>query len=155
MVLWCAFFFISAVVRVRVFGVAFVFLWDWCLAPQLDSVESPCWILASFQTLVQMLFFFLQLLWARTDGFCPAVKGTYHAVFRWNSMMAVPMQILICVCWLSVDSGVESALFIWYDQHIKKRYGAVITGFSHVNWMLWLMEFKCSKRLLCVISWWL
>ena len=44
-------------------------------------------------------------------------------------MMAVPMQILVCVCWLSIDSGVESALFIWYDQHIKKGYGTIITGF--------------------------
>ena len=68
-------FSISAVVRVRVLGVAFVFLWGWCLAPQLDSVESPCWIPASFQTLVQMLFFFLQLLWARTDGFCLGCIG--------------------------------------------------------------------------------
>ena len=40
-------FWISAVVWVRVTGVAFVFLLGWCLAPQLDSVDGPCWILAS------------------------------------------------------------------------------------------------------------
>ena len=34
-----------------------------------------------------------------------------------------------CVCWLSIDSGVESTLFIRYDQHMKERYGAIISRF--------------------------
>ena len=44
-------------------------------------------------------------------------------------MIAVPMQILICVSWLSIDSGVQSAIFIWGDQHVKKRYGAIFSRF--------------------------
>ena len=123
-VMW---FLISAVVRDRVLDVAFVLLWGWCLTPQLDSVEGLCWICASFQTLVQMLFFFLQLMWARTEGFCPAEKGANHTVLRWNSMMAIPMQILVCVCWLFLNSGLESVLFIWCDQHIQKGNGAIFT----------------------------
>ena len=130
MVWYCnVWFMIPAVVRVRVLVVAFVLLWGWCLAPQLNSVEGPCWILASLQTIVQMMFFFLQLVWARTDGFCPVELSPYHTIFRWYGMMAVPMQILVCVCWLSLDSGLESAIFIWCDQHIQKGDGAIFTGF--------------------------
>ena len=44
-------------------------------------------------------------------------------------MMAVPMKILICVGRLSIDSGVKSGIFIWCDQHIKERYGAIIPRF--------------------------
>ena len=36
----------SAVVWIWIVDVSFVFLWDWCLALQLDSVECPVWILA-------------------------------------------------------------------------------------------------------------
>ena len=69
------------------------------------------------------------MLWAGTDDFSPMVESAYHTVFGWNCMMAVPMQILVSVCGLSIDSGVKSAIFIWFDQHIKERYGAIFSGF--------------------------
>ena len=31
--------------------------------------------------------------------------------------------------WLSIDSGVQSAIFILGDQHVKKRYGAIFSRF--------------------------
>ena len=36
----------SAVARLWIVDVSFVFLQGWCLALQLDSVECPVWILA-------------------------------------------------------------------------------------------------------------
>ena len=76
-----------------------------------------------------MLFFFLQL--TRVGAYCssPMIQGAYHSVLGCNCMMAVPMQILICVSWLFIDSGVQSAIFIWGDQHVKKRYGAIFSRF--------------------------
>ena len=76
-----------------------------------------------------MLFFLLQLTSVAAYGFIPMVKGAYHTLLRCNCMMPVPMQILICVSWLSIDSGVKSAIFIWDDQHVKKRYGAILSRF--------------------------
>ena len=43
--------------------------------------------------------------------------------------MPVLMQILICVSWLSIDSGVQSAIFIWGDQHVKKWHGTIFSRF--------------------------
>ena len=35
-------------------------------------------------------------------------QGANHAVFGWYVMMAVPLQVLVGVCWLPVDSGLQS-----------------------------------------------
>ena len=56
------------------------------------------------------------------------IQSAYHTVLGCYCKMTVPMQILICVSWLPVDSGVKSAIFIWGYQHIKKRYGAIFFG---------------------------
>ena len=49
------------------------------------------------------------------------IQGAYHTVLGCNCMMAIPVQILVCVSWLPIDSGVQSAIFIWGDQHVKKK----------------------------------
>ena len=120
LVVWYCYvwFSVHAVIRIKVPVAAIVLLWGWCLAPDLNSIEGPCWILAFLQTVVQVLLLFLQLEWTRADGFCPMKQCPSHAIFGWYGMMAVPMQILVCICWLSMDSGLESALFIWSNQHI-------------------------------------
>ena len=45
------------------------------LALKIYSVQGPCWVLASFEGLEEMLFFLLQQLWATADGFLPHDRG--------------------------------------------------------------------------------
>ena len=75
-----------------------------------------------------MFLFFLQLTRVGADCSSPMIQSANHAVLRCYCMMTIPMQILVCVSWLPVDSGVESATFIWDYQHIQKGYGAIFFG---------------------------
>ena len=52
-----------------------------CLALDLHSVQGLCWVLAPFKSLEEMLFFLLQQLWAKADGFCTVIEGGHHTVF--------------------------------------------------------------------------
>ena len=63
-----------------------------CLALKLYPIQGPCWVLAPFKGLEEMLFFLLQQLWARVDGFCPVIEGAHHTVFWWYCGWAVPLQ---------------------------------------------------------------
>ena len=81
-------------------------------------------------------FFLLQL--ARVGTYCsiPMIQDAYHAVIGCNCMMVVPVQILVCVSWLPIDTGVKSAIFIWGDQHVKIRYGAIFSRWLfNKNWL--------------------
>ena len=69
-----------------------------------------------------------------------------HAVFGWYGMMAVPMQVLIGVCWLSIDSGLEPAFFIWKTNISRKGIEPSSLGSSEVNCILLWMELRWSKK---------
>ena len=61
--------------------VTFILVPGGCLDLDLYSVQGPCWILAPFKSSEEMLFFLLQQLWARADGFCSVIEGVHHTVF--------------------------------------------------------------------------
>ena len=74
-----------------------------CLALKLYPVQGPCWVLAPFKDLEEVLFLLLQQLWARADGFCPVIEGVHHTAFCWYCVVAVPLQVQVSVGRLSVN----------------------------------------------------
>ena len=55
------------------------------------------------------MFFFQQLL-IGTDVLCPVQECAYDAVLVVYGMVAVPLQILICMSGLSVDPGFQASI---------------------------------------------
>ena len=61
-------------------GVTSILVLGRCLALKLYSVQGPCWVLVPFEGLEEM-FFHLQQLWAKADGFCSVIEGGHQTVF--------------------------------------------------------------------------
>ena len=120
LVVWYCYvwFLIHVVIRIRVPVVAIFPLWGWYLAHHLHSVEGPCWLLAFLQTVIQMLFLFLQFRVGQSRWFLPyeTESLSHYILMVWYD--GCPNADTGFMCWLSVDSGLESALFIWSNQHI-------------------------------------
>ena len=54
-----------------------------------------------------------------------------HTVFGCNEMVAVPMQVLISVCWFPVYFGVVVVVLSWCDLGVQKWNGAIYTCLFH------------------------
>ena len=82
-VIWYHHVYILVVVGIlsSVVGITSILVLSRCLALKLYPVQGPCWVLAPFEGLEEMLFFLLQQLWARADGFCPVIEGAHCTVF--------------------------------------------------------------------------
>ena len=84
---------------------------------------------------------------AQSRWFCPVEQSPNHAVYGWYGMMAVPMQVLISMCWLSVDSGLGACPSSSGKTNIsRKGIEPSSLGSSEVNCILLWMELRWSKK---------
>ena len=100
------------VVMSSMFVITSILVLGGCLALDLHYVQGPCWVLAPFKSLEEMLFFLLQQLWARPDGFWSMIEGAHHTVFWWYCVVAVPLQVQVCMVRLPVNWFTEFAIFL-------------------------------------------
>ena len=53
-----------------------------------------------------MFFFILQMIWVRADCSSPMIQSSNYTVLGCDGVMTIPVQVLVCVSWLSADLGV-------------------------------------------------
>ena len=78
---------------------------------QFYSVNGPVRIFTLLQGLMQVFFFLLQFTRCWTDCSCPVEQGAHHTIFVGYGMVAIPVEILVCMSFFSVDRGVKSTIF--------------------------------------------
>ena len=96
-----------------------------------DLLYGPSRIFACSQYFFQMLEFLFGQLWCRADGMCPMCQSVDDTVPRSNIMCTVPWEVQVSVGGFSVHPYCKAPIFIWFDDSVQKRYGAIIFCLLH------------------------
>ena len=70
--------------------------------------------------------------------------GKYQLPYIWDDVLhAIPLQVLICICWLPVYTSGQGSVRLWVYDCIQKPSGLV---FSTVNWITWAMVLMSCRK---------
>ena len=58
-------------------------------------------------------------------------------MFSCNEMAAIPVKVLVSVCWFSVYCGVDGVVGSWGDLGVQKWNGAIRAWFFHCELYVW------------------
>ena len=81
----------------------FIFWSAWLFIFTLFNVQFG--YLHLFRDLIGVFFIF-QMIWVRSDCSSPMIQSSNYTVLGSDGVMTIPVQVLVCVSWLSVDLGV-------------------------------------------------
>ena len=96
---------------------------------EVCSVPGPYRIFASSEGCEEMVFFFIQWLFWCTYSFSPVSEGVDDTVFCSQVVIAVPMQIHVCMGWFSIDSCQNWTICLWCYQTIQEGDWPICLGF--------------------------
>ena len=57
--------------------------------------------------------------------FSSMMEGSNHTIFWWHCVMAIPLQVKVCMSGFSVYCCTQTPIFIWYDQNVQKGHWTI------------------------------